>query len=82
MGEVAKKLLGESFVQYNFSNILHVHNRRHPNKRKGILDENNAAGFGDKKGDWWTSMEQKSKENLNNLFKQKSFIKIDEISNK
>jgi len=73
MGQIAKKIMGSNFVQYCFKNILHVHNRRHPNKRKGILNEDNAAGFGDKKGDWWTTLEQRSKENLNNLFTQTKF---------
>ena len=65
--------MGSDFIQCNFSNLLHVHNRRHPNKRKGILGEDNASGFGDKKGDWWTDLEQKSKQNLNNLFNQTKF---------
>lgn len=77
IGIIAKKLLGNSFVQYNFRNILHVHNRRHPNKRTGVLNENNPNGFCDeRKGGWWKELEDKSKFNLNNLFNQVEFKKI------
>lgn len=71
---VAKQIMGDKFVQYHFSNYLRLHNRRHPYKRTGILNENNLNGFADKrKGDWWIDLEQKSKENLNNLFTQNKF---------
>lgn len=74
IGIIAKKLLGNNFVQYNFKNILHVHNRRHPNKRTGILNELNPNGFCDeRKGGWWKDLEVKSKFNLNNLFNQVKF---------
>ena len=77
IGIIAKKLLGDNFVQYNFKNILHVHNRRHPKKRTGVLNENNPNGFCDeRKGDWWKELEDKSKYNLNNLFNQVEFKKI------
>lgn len=74
IGIIAKKLMGNNFVQYNFKNILHVHNRRHPNKRTGILNESNPNGFCDeRKGGWWKDLEVKSKFNLNNLFNQVKF---------
>jgi hypothetical protein len=74
IGIIAKKLLGDNFVQYNFKNVLHVHNRRHPNKRTGILNETNPNGFCDeRKGNWWKELEDKSKYNLNNLFNQTKF---------
>ena len=74
MAKIAKKLMGDNFVQYNFSNVLHVHNRRHPNKRTGVLNEDNPQGFCDeRKGDWWTELEKKSKFNLNTLFDQEKF---------
>lgn len=74
IGIIAKKLLGDNFVQYNFRNILHVHNRRHPNKRTGILNESNPNGFcDDRKGGWWKDLEVKSKFNLNHLFNQVKF---------
>ena len=72
MGTIAKRIMGDNFVQYNFSNILHVHNRRHPKKRTGILNENNARGnctIKDK-GMWWQILEQASKHNHYTLFNQ------------
>lgn len=84
IGKIAKKLLGDEFVQYNISNILHVHNRRHPRKRTGILNENNPTGkcSVQDKGSWWQELEESSKFNYNNLFTQQSFIKIEEVLNK
>lgn len=69
----AKRIMGDEFRQYNFKNILRVHNRRHPHKRTGILNENNPRGFcgNDAKGKWWDVLENTSKRNLDNLFKQR-----------
>lgn len=73
-GVMAKKILGGQFMQYCVINILRVHNRRHPNKRSYILNENNPRGFcGDRKGDWWNVLESASKYNMNNLFNQIKF---------
>lgn len=84
LGVIAKKLLGDEFVQYNISNILHVHNRRHPKKRMGVLNETNPLGkcTANDKGEWWNILEQSSKQNFDNLFKQKSFITNEEVLNK
>lgn len=84
IGKIAKKLLGDEFVQYNISNILHVHNRRHPKKRTGVLNENNPNGkcTVQDKGEWWKVLEDSSKFNYNNLFTQKSFIKMEEVMDK
>jgi hypothetical protein len=72
----AKRIMGNEFVQYNFKNILRVHNRRHPNKRTGILNENNPRGFCNvnDKGQWWDVLENTSKKNLANMFKQKHML--------
>lgn len=81
LGKLAKKLLGDQFVQYNFSNILHVHNRRHPKKRMGILNETNPSGKCTEKdkGEWWKLLETASKFNYNNLFTQQPFVKVNEV---
>jgi len=84
LGVIAKKLLGDQFVQYCFRNILHVHNRRHPKKRSFIKGENNPIGkctVADK-GEWWKILEDSSKANFNNLFTQQPFIKMDEVMEK
>lgn len=73
---MAKIVMGNKFIQYHFKDILRVHNRRHPRKRIGILNENNPRGFcDDRKGTWWKELEKKSKENLENLQKQIKFNK-------
>lgn len=84
LGVIAKKLLGDQFVQYCFSNILHVHNRRHPKKRSFIKGENNPNGkcTVKDKGEWWKILEDSSKENFSNLFTQKPFIKMSEVMDK
>ncbi len=84
IGAIAKKLLGDQFVQYNVSNILHVHNRRHPKKRTGVLNENNPNGkcTVEDKGEWWKILENSSKFNYSNLFEQQSFIKMEEVMEK
>lgn len=83
LAEISKKIMGNEFVQYHCVNYLHVHNRRHPEKRNYILNEDNKRGFcDDRKGQWWKILEDSSKFNYNNLFTQKSFIKMDEVMEK
>lgn len=78
IGLMAKQILRDNFIQYCFKNILHVHNRRHPRKRTGILNENNPHGFCDiRKGQWWGNIDSISKKNLNTLFTQNKIIKYD-----
>jgi hypothetical protein len=69
---IAKRLMGDEFIQYNFKNILRVHNRRHPNKRVGVKGESNPRGFCNTtdKGAFWNLLEHDSKHNLETLFKQ------------
>jgi len=84
IGAIAKKLLGDQFVQYNVSNILHIHNRRHPTKRTGVYGENNPNGkcTVEDKGEWWKVLEDSSKFNYNNLFTQVPFIKLETVVEK
>lgn len=83
LGVIAKKLLGDQFVQYCAQNILHVHNRRHPKKRSYIKGETNPTGKCtiEDKGLWWKVLEDSSKQNYNNLFKQEPFIKMETVLN-
>lgn len=75
---MAKKIMGDNFVQFHFHNILRVHNRRHPKKRMYVLDEDNKNGIcsAEKKGQWWADIEVKSKFNLDTLFEQQRSRKI------
>lgn len=76
----AKMVMGDNFVQFVVRNVLRVHNRRHPNKRSGIVGEDNPRGFCDsRKGDWWTKLENSSKFNLENLRTQRRFNKIEDV---
>lgn len=66
---MAKKILGEKYVQIIFKNLLKVHARRHPRKRMYVLNENNPRGFcGKEKGDWWKLFKDMSQHNISVLF--------------
>lgn len=78
--QMAKIIMGPAFRQYNFNNILRVHNRRHPNKRRYIVGENNPNGFcDDRKGRWWKVLEDASKFNLYTLRKQNRSIRMADV---
>lgn len=80
--QMAKIIMGSGFRQYNFNNILRVHNRRHPNKRNYILNEDNKFGFcDDRKGKWWKILEDSSKYNLGTVRQQKKSIQLDDVMN-
>lgn len=65
---LAKKIMGDNYIQFHIKNLLRVHNRRHHNKRLYIKNENNPTGnCGSNKGMWWKIMEQMSKSNLSKL---------------
>lgn len=78
MLRMAKRIMGENFVQFHIHNLLRVHNRRHPRKRMYILDEDNPTGIctNEKKGYWWGELEDKSKFNLETLFYQRKSKEI------
>ena len=62
---MSQKLLGEKFIQFVVKNILRVHNRRHPQKRLYIKNEDNPKGFcGDAKGNWWNTLLNMSKSGI------------------
>jgi hypothetical protein len=69
LGWVAQQIMGENYIQFHASNVLRVHNRRHPKKRLYVVGENNPKGFcGEKdKGKWWRLLETMSKQNLHSL---------------
>lgn len=66
---MAKKILGDKYIQIIFKNLLKVHARRHPKKRMYILNENNPRGFcGSEKGKWWELFKKMSQHNISVLF--------------
>ena len=64
---MCKKLLGQNFMQFVCQNILHVHARRHPQKRMYVKDENNPYSFIGDKNDNFQQFLKMSKENINKL---------------
>ena len=64
---MAEKLCGENFMQFICKNVLHVHARRHPQKRCYVLNEDNPYAFINKKTDNFQKFLQISKKNIQNL---------------
>jgi len=64
---MSQKLLGENFMQFVCQNILHVHARRHSQKRLYVKNEDNPHSFiGDKNNNFQEFLKL-SKENINKL---------------
>jgi len=64
---MAQKLCGENFRQFVCKNILHVHARRHPQKRLYVVEEENPNSFINKKGDNFQKLLKLSKTNIQRL---------------
>ena len=64
---MSKQLLGQNFIQFVCKNILHVHARRHPNKRLYVKGEDNPHSFIDKKNSNFQKLLDFSKRNVQTL---------------
>ena len=64
---MCEKLLGEKFIQFIAKNVLHVHARRHPNKRLYVKGEENPHSFIDRKNSNFQKLLDLSKQNINCL---------------
>jgi hypothetical protein len=66
---MARRILPD-MPQYHFRNILIVHNRKHPNKRSYILNEDNIDYIDDKRKstDWYNIANEFCKINDSNIF--------------
>ena len=64
---MCQKLLGQNFIQFVCQNILHVHARRHPQKRLYVKDEDNPHSFIGEKNDDFQQFLKLSKENIQKL---------------
>ena len=64
---MSKQLLGQNFIQFVCKNILHVHARRHPNKRLYVKGEDNPYSFIDKKNSNFQKLLDFSKRNVQTL---------------
>ena len=79
---MCEKLMGESFIQFICKNILHVHARRHPNKRMHVLGEDNPHSFIDKKNSNFQKLLDLSKRNIHCLATgQGKFYEYNDLKN-
>jgi len=69
---MSEKILGNAFIQFVCKNILHVHARRHPNKRLYVKDEDNSYSFIDKKNSNFQKLLGLSKQNIQSLITGKN----------
>ena len=72
---MSHKLLGEDYLQFVCQNILHVHARRHPQKRVYVKDEDNPYSFINQKNDSFQEFLKLSKENIDKLISGKGKFK-------
>ena len=68
---MAKKILGNNFIQFICKNILHVHARRHAKKRLYVMNENNPHSFAPDKNDNFKRFKELSQHNIANLIQSK-----------
>ena len=64
---MSQKLLGQNYLQFVCENILHVHARRHPQKRMYVKDEDNEHSFIDRKHNNFQEFLLLSKHNISIL---------------
>jgi hypothetical protein len=77
---MCQKLLGQNFIQFVCQNILHVHARRHPQKRMYVDNEDNPHSFINKKNTNFQKLLDFSKENIQKLITgQGKFKEYDDL---
>ncbi len=77
---MSEKVLGNQFIQFICKNVLHVHARRHPQKRCYVANENNPHAFINKKVDNFQKFLQLSKANVQRLITGKDkFYEYDDF---
>ena len=64
---MSQKLMSQNFIQFVCQNLLHVHARRHSNKRMYVKNENNPHSFINRKNNDFQKFLKLSKENINVL---------------
>ena len=64
---MSHKLMGQNFMQFVCQNVLHVHARRHPQKRMYVKEEDNPYSFINQKNNNFKKFLQVSKENIQTL---------------
>ena len=82
LSAMSEKLLGQNFIQFICKNILHVHARRHPNKRMYVDGEDNPHSFIDKKNLKFQKLLELSKHNIHSLITgQNKFYEYSDLKN-
>ena len=61
---LSHKLMGQNFIQFVCQNILHVHARRHPQKRLYVKNENNPHSFLNEKNNSFKKFLELSRHNI------------------
>ena len=64
---MSHKLMGQNFIQFVCQNLLHIHARRHPQKRVYVKDEDNPYSFINQKNNSFQQFLNLSKYNINVL---------------
>ena len=64
---MSHRLMGQNFIQFVCQNLLHVHARRHPQKRMYVKSEDNPYSFINQKNNKFQDFLKLSKYNINVL---------------
>ena len=64
---MCEKLMGQNFIQFVVKNILHVHARRHPQKRMYVKGEDNPYSFINQKNTNFQDLLNLSRQNIQTL---------------
>ena len=79
---MSERILGQTFVQFVCDNVLHVHARRHPNKRLYVKGEDNPHSFISQKNPRFQKLLELSKQNINSLHTgQNKFYEYNDLKN-
>mgnify|MGYP003113861130 FL=1 len=79
---MSQKLLGQNFMQFVCKNLLHIHARRHPNKRMYVSGEDNPHSFINKKNNNFQELLRLSKSNVQTLITgQGKFYEYENLKN-
>ena len=79
---LSHKLMGQNFIQFVCQNLLHVHARRHPQKRMYVKSEDNPYSFINQKNNDFQTFLKMSRENINTLVSgQGKFKEYDDLKN-
>ena len=72
---MCEKLMGQNFIQFVVKNILHVHARRHPQKRMYVKGEDNPYSFINQKNTNFQDLLNLSRQNIQALLTEQGQFK-------